>query len=156
MRPPWAVDEALFIDRCTRCNACMEACPQRIVCRGDGGYPELRFEQAGCSFCRECLRVCEPQALLDSGDSPWSWTAVIGEQCLAQRGITCRSCGDVCETAAIRFRPMLGGRSEVSVRRDDCSGCGECIRVCPEGVIKLASGSGPLPDQGQNSEQEWR
>jgi len=136
-RPPWAIEEAQFIERCTRCDACISACPQRIVVRADGGFPELSFTCGGCTFCRECLLACEPQALADGGQPPWTWIAVVGDRCLAKRGITCRSCGDVCETSAIRFRPALGGRSEVSVEQEDCTGCGECIQVCPEGVIEL-------------------
>jgi len=151
-RPPWAIDEALFTARCSRCDACVTACPEGIVHRGDGGYPELRFSDGGCSFCRECLRACEPGALVDDGGRPWSWVALIGEQCLAVRGITCRSCGDVCETSAIRFRPALGGRSEVEVDRQRCSGCGDCIRVCPEGVIGLRNGDLPLPEQNPDQE----
>lgn len=146
-RPPWAGDEALFSSLCSRCDACIPACPEGIVYRGDGGYPELEFGDGGCSFCRECLRACETGALVDDGGRPWSWLASIGEQCLATRGITCRSCGDACQAAAIRFRPVLGGRSEVELDPHRCNGCGDCIRVCPEGVIELRNADFSLLEQ---------
>ena len=36
-RPPGARAEADFIDLCSRCEACLRACPSQIIVRGDGG-----------------------------------------------------------------------------------------------------------------------
>ena len=146
-RPPWALDEQRFIEQCSRCNACIERCPEGILLRGDGGFPEVVFRRGACTFCGDCVTACEPHALADNGQAPWLWTAVIGERCLAVRGITCRSCGDACEVEAIAFRPLLGGRSEIEVDNQACTGCGECIRVCPENVITMGRADNPLREQ---------
>jgi ferredoxin-type protein NapF len=34
--------------------------------------------------------------------------ALIGDLCLAEAGIVCRSCGEACPDSAIRFRPRVG------------------------------------------------
>ena len=62
-RPPWALAEAAFVARCTRCDACITACPEQVLRRADGGYPEIAFTDSGCDFCGECAAVCEPGAL---------------------------------------------------------------------------------------------
>ncbi|MPN29793.1 hypothetical protein SDC9_177246 [bioreactor metagenome] len=67
MRPPWALAEGDFIDRCTRCNDCVSACPTHILLAGDGGYPTIDFRAGECTFCSDCVASCQPQALLRAG-----------------------------------------------------------------------------------------
>lgn len=143
MRPPWAVDELLFVERCTRCAECVRLCPEQILLRGAGGFPEMSFGKGGCTFCGACAESCDPGALALSVDPPIRWRVEIGDGCLAIRGVTCRACGDECEARAIRFRLRTGGRAEVSVAGDACNGCGACIRFCPVGAIHLEPGSQP-------------
>jgi len=61
-RPPWALPEAEFLARCTRCNNCAIICPSRIIVMR-GGYPQVEFLGGKCTFCAECVRVCVPGAL---------------------------------------------------------------------------------------------
>jgi len=139
-RPPWACDESLFIQRCTRCDRCIEACELKLLFRGSGGFPEIRFTEAGCDFCGDCLKACPNQALdapLPAPSLAWKWRATIGARCLSRRGIVCRACGDACETEAIRFRLLTGGRAEPELDTQLCNGCGECLAVCPEQSITL-------------------
>lgn len=67
LRPPWALQEALFIDQCTRCNDCITTCPQRILIIGDGGYPTVDFSQGECILWRLCIGV--PNHGLDPPDA---------------------------------------------------------------------------------------
>jgi ferredoxin-type protein NapF len=60
---------------------------------------------------------------------------VIGKNCLAIKGVYCRSCAECCPQAAISIRPVLGGSAEVSVDGSACSLCGECLSVCPASAI---------------------
>ena len=53
--------------------------------------------------------------------------AVINEDCLAEAGIVCRSCGDVCPASAIRFRPRIGLPPQAIVNEAACTGCGELM-----------------------------
>jgi ferredoxin-type protein NapF len=55
----------------------------------------------------------------------------VAPHCLARRGVECRVCGDACDARALRLRPAPGGISELSVDSAQCTGCGECLPVCP-------------------------
>lgn len=135
-RPPWAVEEPLFIASCTRCDKCVQACPQQVLKIGSGGFPEITFAESGCTLCGECAAVCRPQVLRrDDARAPFPWQAHIGPDCLAQRGVECRICAESCETGAIRFRPRLGGIAQPELDIDLCNGCGECIAPCPVSCI---------------------
>lgn len=138
IRPPWALAEAAFIDRCTRCNDCLPACPQAILIAGDGGYPTVDFSRAECTFCGECVKVCRPQALLRDNDrTPWAIKALISDLCLARRGVECRVCGDFCDVRAIRFTPRLGGSPLPEIATGQCTGCGACLAPCPSQAIAI-------------------
>lgn len=138
-RPPWAVAEARFIAACTRCDACVAACPEHILQRGDGGYPEVRFTQRGCTECGACVGACTPGVLTrGAGQAPWTWRVWIRDTCLAQRRVECRVCGDMCPHGAIRFRPELGGIARPQPDTAACTGCGACVAPCPVGAIVMA------------------
>ena len=69
--------------------------------------------------------------------------ARVGDSCLAEAGIVCRSCGDACGEAAIRFRPRIGLPPQVVVNEAICIGCADCVGVCPGDAITLgAAGNG--------------
>jgi ferredoxin-type protein NapF len=71
--------------------------------------------------------------------------AVINGDCLAEAGIVCRSCGDACAAAAIRFRPRIGLPPQAVVNEAACTGCGDCVAACPGEAIRLgAAGSGEI------------
>ncbi len=147
-RPPWAIDEILFIDRCTRCDRCIEACPTQILTRMDGGFPGVDFSRGECSFCAECLSRCELQALFraEAGAPPWTLVAAIGPECLAERGVECRVCGEACPAGAIRFRLQRGGVARPILDAGGCTGCGACIGPCPTRAIGMQSDN-PIPTE---------
>jgi len=132
---PWAVDA--FADLCQRCDDCISACEESILVAGDGGYPTVDFQRGGCSFCGACAQACRHAALDRTLAQPWRLVATIGADCLSAQGITCRSCGDACESRAIRFRLQLGGRALPTLDASLCSGCGSCIAICPTHVIHI-------------------
>jgi len=57
LRPPWALDERLFVERCTRCGECSTACPGQLIVPGRGGYPRMAFSAGGCDFCGATVTV---------------------------------------------------------------------------------------------------
>lgn len=132
---PWAV--ASFVDLCRRCDDCIRACERALIVRGDGGFPTVAFDRGGCSFCGACAEACRHGALQRDAGPAWRLKAVIGDDCLSTRGITCRACGDVCETRAIRFRLQIGGRATPGVDAAQCTGCGSCIAICPTRVVTI-------------------
>ncbi|MDO5289647.1 MAG: ferredoxin-type protein NapF [Pseudomonadota bacterium] len=145
-RPPWALAEDAFTACCTRCHACVPACPRQVIAVGDGGFPVMDFARQGCDLCAgqpACAAACEPGALqgaLPDGDghAPWpGWHLHVSAHCLAQRRVECRACADVCEPRAIRFRPAPGGIAQMHIDTAACTGCGECVGVCPVGAAGM-------------------
>lgn len=138
LRPPWALPG--FADLCDRCGDCLPACPEGILVPGTDGLPRVDFARGGCTFCGECVKACGPAALAfpeDPAEPPWSVAAVIADNCLASRGVMCRSCEEACPEGAIRFRLRPAGRADPIIELDACSGCGGCFRVCSVRAISL-------------------
>ncbi len=139
--PPWAVDAAEFYDLCTRCNECINVCPEHILTPASGGFPAPNFTLGECSFCGDCTRACPTGALqVNTQDSsPWQQVPEVAGQCLAKQGVVCRSCGDSCETEAIEFNlarahPAL---AFPEINNSACTGCGACISVCPTQALTM-------------------
>jgi ferredoxin-type protein NapF len=65
--------------------------------------------------------------------------AIINDDCLAEAGIVCRSCGDACAVSAIRFQARIGLPPQAIVNETTCTGCGDCIAVCPGEAITLGA-----------------
>lgn len=137
-RPPWAVAEADFLVRCTRCTQCISTCPEQVLHAGDGGYPEVQFDQRGCTLCGDCVRACPSAALQRQPEAPaWTWQPQISPACLAQRRVECRVCGEACDHRALRFRPTLGNVPQPMLDTAACTGCGACVAPCPTRAIQL-------------------
>jgi ferredoxin-type protein NapF len=137
-RPPWALDEARFVDVCTRCNDCLKACPEQILVAGDGAYPSVDFRRGECTFCGECVTACLPHALLrQEATPPWPYKATVSTACLPHKGVECRVCGDFCDARAIRFTPRLGGNPLPEIDAEKCTGCGACVAPCPTQAIAI-------------------
>ncbi|MCE7629310.1 ferredoxin-type protein NapF, partial [Vibrio fluvialis] len=54
VRLPWIANPAAFIDDCTRCGRCRDACEMSIIVNGDGGFPTVDFQIDECTFCYQC------------------------------------------------------------------------------------------------------
>lgn len=138
-RPPWALAEPLFLDTCTRCRACVERCPEQVLVIGDGGFPQFDAQRGECTFCSDCVAVCESKALDPTlRAQPWSWKAtVVDTACLAHRGVVCATCQDQCPEQAIRMQPVLGGVPTPRIDAGRCTGCGACVGACPTSAVTL-------------------
>lgn len=141
LRPPWAVNESMFTEICNRCSNCITHCPNQIIKQSEAGYPVIDFTFGECSFCEICLDICEPHALLKTGNTNEPWLikiAIKQNTCIAFNGVECRSCYDPCEIRAITMPPRLGGISIPVINTDICSGCGACYSVCPVHAITVS------------------
>ncbi len=137
--PPGAQPNRFFNQNCDGCGACVDACPQGLIQMASTNQPTMNFVRAGCTFCGRCVNACKQGALVEQANlrQSWKWRAEVSINCLDKRGIVCRACEAACKHNAIRFRPLSGGKTDVSVRLEDCDGCGTCIAACPSSAIKM-------------------
>ncbi len=144
LRPPGAVEEALFATLCDGCAACVFACPEKVIRLDADHRPILSFGHGECTFCDACVKACPTGAIVAEGGRPWTALAEISGRCLAVGGVHCRSCGDACPTAALRFVPLADGRFLPLVDETACTGCGACVAPCPADAIAVAPA--PFPE----------
>ena len=137
VRPPWSGSEAHFIEKCARCNACVESCETTILYAGAGGYPVVDFKRGECTFCYACATACPEPIFLPQQTQPWDITVSIGQNCLAFKSIECRRCQDSCEPEVISFRPSLAGIYQPKIETQGCTGCGACVAGCPVSAITV-------------------
>jgi formate hydrogenlyase subunit 6/NADH:ubiquinone oxidoreductase subunit I len=91
-------------------------------------------------------RVLSRRGFLTLGTAPASRSlpqdgprkARIALECLALKGIVCRTCGEHCEPRAIHYQLLPAGRSFPRID-EDCNGCGACVPVCPVRAVALVS-----------------
>lgn len=143
VRPPWALPEHEFVEQCQRSGACIAACPERILEKGRGGFPQVDFARGGCTFCGACVKACASAAYRKDGRGvpeglAWPLKARVTPGCLAFSQVVCRTCGEHCPENAIRFPPILGGVARPEVNPAQCTGCGLCVAPCPSTAIELA------------------
>jgi ferredoxin-type protein NapF len=53
------LNESTFVDGCSQCGDCLNVCPENIIKKGDGGFPEVDFLQGECTFCQKCVESCD-------------------------------------------------------------------------------------------------
>lgn len=139
IRPPWSLPETEFTEHCTRCDQCINNCPSHILQRGDGGYPEVRFHHE-CTFCEQCVASCEAQAFQTapySVSKAWQLAVSIKPECLSLQGVVCRTCGDHCDSRAIRFQLRTRAVAIPLIDNQACTGCGACLAACPVNSISI-------------------
>jgi MauM/NapG family ferredoxin protein len=147
LRPPGAVEEALFLDACQRCGRCVAVCPRQAIAPLDAsagaaaGTPVIRARQAPCVVCEglQCTQVCPSGALTRVAvfDVQMGTAVVERGRCLTFRGDACRACVDACPVPGALVEQ--GGHPVVQEAR--CIGCGVCENVCPTPEASIVVGS---------------
>jgi ferredoxin-type protein NapG len=131
LRPPGAVAEALFLERCTKCSDCIKACPPgAIVAHAKDGTPVLFADQSPCLLCEDfpCIAACATEALVpvDGVLGVQMGIAAISHQlCTAGQG--CQACVSKCPTNALA---MDFESLRLLIAPEACVGCGMCEMVC--------------------------
>lgn len=55
--------------------------------------------------------------------------------CVERHGVSCRRCAEVCEHSAVQI--MARERRGAVVDAKSCTGCGDCVPVCPVGALAM-------------------
>ncbi len=140
IRPPGALPEEEFLQKCTRCNECVRICPEQSVMKfvGEGSVhhltPILSLRTSACVLCEDfpCVRVCEPQALVmpPSTSQVKMGVAVINTKlCHAWQGMDCDYCVKECPFPGVAIRMDESRRPHILA--EHCVGCGLCEHICP-------------------------
>lgn len=144
LRPPGAVGENKFLQRCVRCGSCMKACPTNALHPAfyeaglQGVMTPLVVPRKG--YCKEncntCSTVCPTEAITpfrveDKKNIYIGKARVLKNKCLAWKdGKHCLICEEYCSYVAIEHKEVRGVDVPL-VREDVCVGCGQCENICP-------------------------
>ncbi|NKB82175.1 MAG: 4Fe-4S dicluster domain-containing protein [Nitrospirales bacterium] len=131
LRPPGAVEEQEFLERCTSCGDCVSACPYGSIREQEPDYTPVIFaDESPCYVCKDlpCIRACETDALLpldDVSQVKMGLAVVSPQRCTAEQG--CHTCVSKCPTQAL---DMDFSNFRLAVAENRCVGCGVCEHVC--------------------------
>ena len=146
IRPPGAIPEPSFLDRCIRCGQCMKACPTNglqptwLAAGPEGIFSPILVARRGpCEpDCNVCGHVCPTRAIRDLPLAEKHWakigTAVVLQyRCIAwAESRRCMVCQESCPYGAVNIIQKEGLSVPVPVVNSSrCYGCGYCEQHCP-------------------------
>ncbi len=155
IRPPGALPEEQFLQKCVKCGECMKVCPTNAIQpalteAGPEGIwtPMLNMEIGYCDYyCSLCTQVCPTGAIkeltIDEKNQLKIGTAWVNRnRCIPWKfGDPCIVCEEHCPVSpkAIKFLKIEVQRPDGVVKTplapvldlDQCTGCGICENKCP-------------------------
>lgn len=145
--PPGAKDKETFSSLCTRCYACVNVCPTRILTvdfpsNADISrwfLPEMNPYKGTCQeSCNNCTQVCPTGAITrlsfdEKHRTQIGIAKVIKTKCIAWKdGEYCVVCNEFCPYQAISIDQSGNGLPpRPVVNPEKCRGCGICQNACP-------------------------
>jgi len=147
LRPPGAISEKRFLQACTRCDACIHACPKDAIKRAPkkmgfliSGTPYIEPLKSPCVMCDTlpCIAACPDQALLPvaaPAEVNMGYAILDKKKCQAYGDGFCQQCVIDC--------PIPGAITQTAdgkpvFHKNVCTGCGVCVRSCSTVNIPVA------------------
>jgi MauM/NapG family ferredoxin protein len=154
VRPPGALPEREFLQRCVQCGACMRACPTNALqpCALEGGIeglwtPRIIAKVGYCEYnCNICGQVCptgaiQPLAIEAKKEVKIGLAFFDKDRCLPYAfGRECIVCEEHCPTPQksiyfVEREVELRDGQKMTVKQpqvdpDKCTGCGICEWCC--------------------------
>jgi ferredoxin len=148
VRPPGSIPEDQFLARCSACEACIKACPGKIIQPSGitNGfymlYTPIMNPYAGICIpdCTICGYICPTQSIgkftVEEKKYIKIGTASVNRNiCLSWKmGKTCLLCKNACPYHAVQIVDVKFSKGSVSAPVVDevlCVGCGNCSNICP-------------------------
>ncbi len=150
LRPPGALVEEAYVQRCTRCMRCIDACPNQALLPLDAtfgkqleGTPAMKPRRQACMLCAKidgdflkCGEACPTGAIVKiRKDEATVLSEVrIGiaridhELCYSYNNWSCGACIRACPFEGKAMTAGMWERPEV--HEEFCIGCGLCERAC--------------------------
>ena len=142
VRPPGVTDEADFLDKCIRCDQCVQACATHALHPATFGAswdalwtPAIVGTLGYCDYdCNHCGQICPagaiPALTLEEKRKQVMGIAVLDEVAC----INCMVCEKACQLKAIdRTEVRKEGKNKPLpvILAEKCNGCGQCEFKCP-------------------------
>ena len=138
-RPPGALPETEFLEKCHRCGNCVKNCPANAIFPLQTTQPDIANtpyidpEEQPCVICDSlaCMYVCPSGALqtVYAEDIKIGLAVFSAETCLRTKDVECTYCLDTCPIGEDAIHFTSDGIIEVIDA--GCTGCGVCQYACP-------------------------
>ncbi len=132
------IRQRIDTDKCISCGKCSKVCPTGAI------QPENDFtaDFAECTTCLNCLESCPTQAISFGKER-----GAVPQQDKTRRWLLYSLGASALVAVFLRFVPAFARTARSAVRPpgsseetlyNQCIRCGECLKVCPTGVIQPA------------------
>ncbi|MGP0565683.1 MULTISPECIES: 4Fe-4S dicluster domain-containing protein [unclassified Nitrospina] len=148
LRPPGAISEREFLNACTRCSDCVNACPKDAILKVPKkmGFlimdtPYIDPAKVPCVMCDglPCIAACEEGALLPVPGGPrdveMGYAILDKKKCQAYGDGFCQQCLIDCPIPGAITQDR---ENRPTIHKDVCTGCGVCVRSCGTVNIPVA------------------